>query len=691
MVSVQLETPCHPGLSIRLFGCPEFRLDDTRLPPLATQKTQSLLAYLILNRQRPHPREELAALFWGDRDDVHARHSLATALWRIRRLLGEDCLLTDAASVQFNPGASFWLDVAEFETHLNHSHSAPDEQHAADSLRQAVALYRDNLLEGYYDDWCIEERYRLEGRYLDALNRLVVWHETQGNAGEVLDCAQKYIAHDPLAETIHLALIRALAALGDLAGARRQWQRCCETRQQELHLPPSPEMLAQAEEILGAWFMIPLPAESRHAGTPLHRGGLERPPFVGRAPEMAALHARWEQAAQGQGGIVLIGGTAGVGKTRLLEEFTAAVRWHGGIVAHAHCYEPERMLPYQPLVALLRDLTLQEERIALTLPDWARRELSRLIPDLGAPSIRHEFSSDRLQPEQQGILFHAMAAFIHQFALQAPLLIVFEDLHWATDSVLAALHYLVRHTAALRVLCLGTFRTEEVGEAHPLAAMATQLARDGLAQHLALEPLSVEALAELVRRAFKADAEAEFVNRLYAHTEGNAFFTIETLRSLAETPLPEGALPVPDNVRALIASRLGHLSAAAREWITYAAVAGRAFDFDLVCRARRVDEDAALEAVDELLQRGLLREGSGLLGRDYEFVHHLVQEVTYTSIHNRRRRRLHRLTGEAMEDLYGDQPAVAGVLAHHFDIGGDAEKALYYHGLAAQQAAAEFA
>ncbi len=691
MVSVHLETPCHPGLSIHLFGCPEFRLDDTLLPPLATQKTQSLLAYLILNRQQPHSRDELATLFWGDRDDAHARHSLATALWRIRRLLGEDYLLTDAASVQFNPAGSFWLDVAEFETHLNNSRSAPDEQHAADALRQAVALYRDDLLEGCYDDWCIEERYRLEGRYLDALSRLVVWHETQGNASEALACAQKYLTHDPLAENIHLALMRAFVALGNLTGARRQWQRCCETWQQELHLPPSPEMLKQAEDILGSWFMVPLPAEPCHARTPLRGGSLERPPFVGRALEMAALHARWEQATQGHGGIVLIGGAAGAGKTRLAEEFAAAVRWHGGIVAQAYCYEPERMLPYQPLVELLRDLTLQEERIALTLPAWARRELSRLIPELGEPAIRHEFSSDLLQPEQQGILFHAIATFIHQFALHAPLLIVFEDLHWSTDSVLAALHYLVRHTAALPVLCLATFRAEEVGETHALTTMATQLTRDGLAQHLALKPLPVDALAELVRRTYKADADAEFVNRLYAHTEGNAFFVIETLRALKNAPLHEGPLPVPDNVRALIALRLGHLSATAREWITYAAVAGRAFDFDLVRRAQGMDEDTALQAVDELLRCGFLRERSGRSERDYEFVHHLVQNVTYAAIHHRRRQRLHRLIGETMERLYADPDALAGTLAHHFDVGGVVEKALHYYGLAAQQATAVFA
>lgn len=691
VVGIHLDRSGHPALTFYLFGRPEFRCDDKPLPHPATQKTQSLLAYLILHRQRPHSREELAALFWGDQDEAHARHSLATALWRIRRLLGDDCLLADASAVQFNPTLSFWLDVADFEALLDNSRHAPDELHAAAALQQAVALYRGDLLQGYYDDWCIEERYRLESRYLDALRRLIVWHTTQGDAAEVLAYAQAYLARDPLAEDIHLALMRAFVALGDQTSARRQWQRCCETRHRELRLPPSPEMLEEAERILGARLEVSLLAEPLPSWTPPRWETLERPPFVGRMREMDALRTRWEQAAKGRGGIILIAGAAGVGKSRLTEEFAAFVRWHGGIVVRAHCYEPERLLPYQPLVELLRDLLLQEKHIALTLPDWTRRELSRLMPELGDPSVQNGFSSHRLQPEQQGILFHAITTLVCHFASHAPLLIIMEDLHWATDSVLAALHYLVRHTAERRLLILGTFRTEDIGEKHTLSGLAAQLTRDGLAQQLTLEALPVEAVAELVQRAYKTDADAEFIHHLYAHTEGNAFFTIETLRALTESPLPEGALPVPTNVRALIASRLDNLSPAARQWITGAAVTGRAFDFDLICHVIGMDEETALRAVDELLWRGFLREGSGRIQRDYEFVHYLVQNVTCTAIHHRRRRRLHRLIGETMERLCADPATLAGALAHHFDAAGMAEKALNYYSLAAQQSASVFA
>lgn len=696
---MRVEKSTCSNLSVSLFGYPEFRRDDQVLPPLATHKTQSLLAYLILYRHQAHSRDELATLLWGDRDEAHARHSLATALWRIRRWLGEDSLLTDATSVQFNPSIPLWLDVAEFEKLVvGGRQSAVSEQSAIRNLQSAIELYRGDLLEGFYDDWCIEERYRLEALYLDALNRLVVWHAAQGDARAVLAYARKYLAHDPLAEHIHLAAMRSLIALGDVAGARRQWQLCCEMRQQELHAPPSPEMLQQAESILGSSFILPLPVAPAPSA-PLRRGSLERPPFVGRAREMEALRARWEQATQGRGGTVLIGGEAGVGKTRLTEEFAAVVRRRGGMVTHGRCYEPERMLPYQPLAEMLRDLIVQTEGVASALPVWARSELARLIPEIGSPPIQPKSSLRPLQPEHQALLFHAVVTCIRHCASRTPLLIVLEDLHWATDSTLAAIHYLARQIVDARVLCLGTFRPEEIGETHTLTTLAAQLARDGLAQHLTLEPLPAEATFELVRRTFQADADTEFAKRLYAHTEGNVFFLIETLRALAQLSTPilphavgaSESLPVPDNVRALIGSRVGRLSTRAREILACAAVAGRTFDLDLVRHAEGIDEETALEAIDELLRQGFLREGSGLVGRDYEFMHHLTQTVIYSSIHHRRRRRLHRLLGEAMERLYADLPLVAGALAHHFESGGVAEKALHYHDLAAQRAAAVFA
>jgi predicted ATPase len=278
---------------------------------------------------------------------------------------------------------------------------------------------------------------------------------------------------------------------------------------------------------------------------------------------------------------------------------------------------------------------------------------------------------------------------IRQFATHTPLLIVFEDLHWAAETSLTAIHHLVRRTADIPVLYLATFRPEDICQPPKLISMIVQLVRDALAQHLVLERLTLDAVTELVQQTM--NTEPDFANRLYEHTQGNAFFTIETLRALAGASPPKGPLPVPNVVRDLIHSRLERLSPSAREWISSAAVVGRTFDLELIRRACNIEEDTALEAVDELLGQGFVKEGDDITSNDYMFVHHLVYEAVYAGIHYRRRQRLHRLIGEAMEDLYADHSAIAGALAYHFDASGEFEKALHYHDLAAQMAVTGFA
>lgn len=689
-------------LEVRLFGQPEFRRGNSALPPLATRKTQSLLAYLVLRRARPHSRDELATLFWGDLGDTRARRSLATALWRIRRLLVDDIyLIADSSSIQFNPASPFWLDVADFQELL----LTPQPQNGVspiDRWRRAAELWRGDLLEGFYDDWCVEERYRLEELYLKALKGLVTAYTSSPQPEQALPYIGMILARDPLQEDIQRTAIRLYAQLGQRAEALRQARWCREVIRAELGTEPTPETIALCDQWLGpSWRREPvdeMPAPRPSRQTPVSLL-LEHPPFVGREAECKTLLQSWDQARSGHGGLVLIGGEAGVGKSRLTEEFSGVVHWNGGMVARGRCCEPERVLLYQPLAEVLRDLlAMNQEGGTRGLPDWVRAEIARLIPEMATPSRRREYPSSDPRRERQAILFHAVAAFVRHFATHVPLLVVLEDLHWATDSLIAGLHYLARQARDMRVLILGTYRPEELNPSHPLTTMRSQLASESWAEQLLLKRLSSDDVAELVfrlsgqaRDASASQADADRVRQLYAHTEGNALFLIETLREL-ENPWRDVVLPVPNTVRELIRVRLGRLSAPTRAIAECAAVAGRMFDFDLVYHAEGGKEESALDAIDELLHRGFLREGNSIAGHEYEFAHSLIHQVVYTSLNYQRRRYLHRIIGETLENLRGEpQEELASTLAHHFEAGGNLEKALHYHDLAAQRAKSLFA
>jgi len=701
-------------LKICLLGEFELYGDDEPLPPPATLKARSLLAYLVVHRDHACPREVLADLFWPDRPRDKALHNLSTALWHIRRVLPPgDYILADARTVRFSPYSDYWLDVALFEEKV-HKYTSRQVDRALSTylleLREAVALYKGDFLEGFYDDWCLEERYRLEGLYLEVLERLVVGHEALDRPEEALRYAGRLLARDPLREDVHRTAIRLYVRLGNRAEAVRQAWQCRAVLRTELGIEPAPETVALCDELLGLGWRRESAQEVLTQRGPLPRAQhalvLERPPFVGREAEWEALLACWERAGSGRGHVALVSGEAGIGKTRLVEELSQYVRQRGGWVACGRCYEYERALPYGPLADLLRAaLSATGARVLERLPPWQAAELARLVPELGeqlpSPSSSSPVGGRRggeSADQQQARLFEALTLFLLDLARRNPLLLVLEDLHWAPDSTLAWLHYLARRLSGAPILLTATCRREEVGPDHTLHGLALQLEREGLAARLELAHLSREALARWI-----VGASDSLVTRIHRQAEGNPFFMLETLRALfedrqvrlvggcwVEETAPD-SLPIPASVRQVVRMRLERLSPLTREAVATAAVIGRAFDFDVLEQTWGRGEEATLEALDELLRRRLVREGSGPSGGDYGFGHHLVREVIYQGMHYRRRRRLHRLVGEAMERLYAGQPDAPGEVAHHFDAGGEMAKALHYYGLAARRAEASFA
>ena len=684
-------------LRLYFLGTLDIRYDDQPLPKPATLKSQSLLAYLILHRQWPQPRDRLVGLLWGDRPEGKARHSLATAMWHIRRCLPDERLiLSDPHTVQFDPQMDLWLDVDEFESQVSHEDMA--------SLQAAVALYRGDFLDGFYDDWIVNERYRLETLFVESLARLMVGQEAREKHDAALSTALRLLDRDPLREDAHRLAMRAYCRLGQRNAALEQYRRCREVVWKELGAEPMVETAELYQEILKRRFAVgPLPevipavvGADRRPPLPLGRSPLDviaPSPLVGREQELALLHDCWQGAQAGHGGLVLISGEAGVGKTRLVEEFANRLRWQGVRVLWGRCYEFERVLPYQSIAEALRTIlpTVTSAELA-DLASWAVAEVARLVPeitehypDLGAPT---SIPSD----QEQARLFDGVARFLAGLSSHGTLLIVLEDLHWATESTLQLVHYLARQLAGHPVLTVGTFRPEMVGQEHPLLALQRQLKREGLCQPLHLPRLSPEAVEAMVLEMSGAgEAVVHLAGRLYRETEGNPFFLMEIVKALFEmgmvrleerawkgnfAQISEGELPLPAGMSEAIQARVRSLNEDAQEALRLAAVLGREFDFDLLNAVWGRGEEVTLEALDDLLRHQLVDEGSGAMGRDYAFTHHKIQEVIYAGMPRRRQQHTHARVGMAMERLYGPQAEVlAGELAYHFEQGRELDKA----------------
>ena len=710
------------SLRLYLLGTLDIRDGDRPLPRPPTLKSQSLLAYLVRHRDRPQPRDRLVGLFWGDRPERKARRSLATALWHIRHRCLPDAalILSDAHTVQFDPQTDLWLDVDAFEVLASRDDLI--------SLQSAVALYRGDFLEGFYDDWVIGERYRLEALLFEVLERLMAGQEAQGEYEAALATALRLLHHDPLREDAHRLAMRAYSRLGQRNAALSQYRRCREIIREELGTEPMIEttelyraILAGSLEVERASEVRPAPVESLPetppgpGRTPLDATAAT--PLVGREEELAFLHRCWQAAQAGRGRLVLIGGQAGIGTSSLIRAFADHLRWQGIRVLWGRCYEFERLLPYQPFAEVLQAaLPTLTSTVVRNLPAWVLGEVARLAPEiLEQPAlVEGEGQPDLPVPpairsdQERGRLFNGVARFLAQLAAHGALLIVLEDLHWATETSLQLVHFLARHLADHPVLLIGSYRAGEVETQHPLWGIRQQLRRQGLVESLHLPPLSPAAVEEMVAEMSEmGEATLPLARRLHRKTGGNPFFIIEIVKELFETGVlrlergvwqgdfarvNEEDLPLPDSVSEVIGRRVRRLDDASRTALQQAAVLGREFDFDVLNALRGEAEEATLEVVDGLLRHGLIVEGTGQMGRDYAFSHHLIQEVIYAGIPRRRRQHIHAQAAEVMQTLYGaEAAALAGELAFHFRQGRRPAEALAWTESAADQARQRYA
>jgi DNA-binding SARP family transcriptional activator len=248
-------------LSVRLFGKLSVRCNDCTLESLTASKVQELFCYLLLRRNRPLSRESVAALLWGDIATAQSKKYLRQALWLLQVSLRchvepaeKRILLADSEWVQLNAGAGLWLDVDVFEQAYAAAQGVPSDRMDAptvSALEKAVQLYQGELLEGWYHDWCLRERERLQAVYLAILDRLMGHCEARGS----YEAGQHYgalsLRCDRARECTHQRLMRLHSLAGDRAGALRQYDRCVIALDEELGVKPSDATVALYDSLRG--------------------------------------------------------------------------------------------------------------------------------------------------------------------------------------------------------------------------------------------------------------------------------------------------------------------------------------------------------------------------------------------------------------------------------------------------------
>jgi len=243
-------------LNVQLFGRFSVELERQPVPGLEARKVQELFSYLVLNRGRPHPRESLAAVLWGEASTTQSRKYLRQGLWQLQAGLDAvaDCKVIEVDNdwVRLSSHAEVSLDVARFEglvtTGQASGREAINDDHAR-RLEEAVAMYRGDLLEGWYADWCLFERERLQQLYLAALDSLMIHCERSQAYDRGCGYGELLFRYDPARERTHRQVMRLRYLAGDRTGALRQYERCASALDAELGVAPARRTTQLYEQI----------------------------------------------------------------------------------------------------------------------------------------------------------------------------------------------------------------------------------------------------------------------------------------------------------------------------------------------------------------------------------------------------------------------------------------------------------
>ncbi|HYO00271.1 MAG TPA: AAA family ATPase, partial [Actinomycetota bacterium] len=502
---------------------------------------------------------------------------------------------------------------------------------------------------------------RLTSQALTSLLELA----SQSLATLSFDAAAEYagraVSIDYLCEPAYRLLMQAHAGRGDRGEGLRAYHRCAEVLRQQIGVEPQSATREVYESLLTngpAVTDAPVPQSIALPATPL----------VGRSAELAVAMDAWRSATSDRARLLLVEGEPGIGKTRLGEEVAQLVSGEGHAVARSRAYQAAGGPSWGPVIDWIRSEPVRPtlDRLA---PEWLA-EIARLLPELRADPA----AQPRAEPVSEIARRRLFDALIRAlFGGNRPILLVIDDLQWCDRESLEMIGFALRAAPASPCLVLGTVRSEEIDDDHPLSTLRLNLARDGVLTEIPLGRLDSKATLELATIVGGAELDEETAGALWRETEGMPLFVVEAIRTGSKPA--GGRTEITPTVKAVITARLAQLSVPARRLAEVAATVGRSFTVEVLAAAEPMEEDDLVEAIDELWRRQIVREQWGA----YDFSHDRIREVAYGLIAPARRRRLHASVARALD---GD-PAVASVVAAHYEEAGlvdDAVRALLVAG-----------
>lgn len=575
-------------LSIRLLGGFRVDIDTVLATNFKSDKVRALLAFMVVEADRPQPRDSLAWLLWPDSSNRAALTNLRSTLANLRSVINDrdispPQLVINRETIQFNKTSDYWVDVSAF---MALPAEILLETRQAERTEQALTLYRGDFLQGFslkdsppFEEWALLKREQINRRVIELLLRLASFYEQRCEFEKAQVHARKIVELEPWNEEAHQQLMRVLAAGGQRSSALTHFEICRRILAKELGVEPSQETMMLYRAIKEENLATFLPAIAPLAITPVES---QRPRFFGRQSELERLNGFLEKTLAGQGQIAFVTGSVGSGKTALIAEFlqrallthTDLIAALGGCNFNTGINDP--YLPFKEILGFLtgvigtirsgwaispqytrRSWTLLPEVIE-KLINYGPELIDRMVPGSTlverALTIPHEgrVLADKIKVllEKRKVsvgevelnqidLFEQITRVIQNLAQRHPIILVIDDLQWADSGSISLLYHLSQRLAGSCVLILGAFRPEDLalgrdGGRHPLEPILSEIQRNLGAFQINLDQCPGQEFLEAFLDSEPNRFRQEFCETLLRHTNGHPLFTIELLRSLQE-------------------------------------------------------------------------------------------------------------------------------------------------------------
>ena len=658
-----------PQLEICLLGSLQLKQGGQKsLAGFDSNKVRGLLAYLVVEANRPHRRRQLAALLWPELSETKALTNLRHGLSNLRQVIGDHSahppyLIITPQTIQFNQGSDTFVDVNEFERTCKLAQANPLD---INSLHQAAELYRGPFLEGFsipdsisFEEWLVVKRERLERFANWVFQSLADLYELAGDYGSAVDFAKHQVSLNPWREEVHQQIMRCLYYSGQRSAAISHYETCCSALKDDLGIEPSQETQAIYAQIIEDQLPVP-PTPPRFllpSACPQ-----EAPPFVNRQEPINQLHRALNLALEGQGQLMLITGNPGQGKTALMHEFIRqALEVHPALAAawgnsQAYFGLGDPYLPFREILEMLSGNVEHRWASGSITHDHARRMWRLTEPCAGAlvgqgPALINTFvpgpplfrrasqvtpnaptwlselelrvnaQSNRQRASQEDI-FQQYWRVLAEIARKAPLLLFVDDLQWADQSSLGLFFFLARQLVAARILIVGAFRPityqpskdkEEPSLGDMINELKLQYGDILINLDDFINPGFIDAYLDLEPNHL----DEGFRNALFQFTHSHPLYTIEMLHGMQIrgdlVKDQEGAWVVseslnweqlPPKVEAAIEARFCHLPPETIHLLKIASVEGELFTGEVVARILGEDEIRVIRLLNEELEQG---------------------------------------------------------------------------------------